>query len=179
MIGCVKSDYARLVKTEISKNVINDTLILGLKLGNSKQDFFDTCWKLNNQGVIMQGPKNEFVQYDLPFAKKDSVNPKITLLFYGIFNGDKIMTGLKMKFYYEAWSLWNRSLQSDKLLPVVKDSLLNWFPGNRFIPVNLKKDDKQVLVKVDGNRRIIIKPIKDNREIDVQIDDLRFKKEFE
>ena len=86
------------------------------------------------------------------------------------------MTGLDMKFYYDAWSLWNKSLHADQLVPVVQDSLMAWYPGNEFIEVTLKKSNKQVFVKVDGNRQILIETPNDTREVDVRIDDLRFTK---
>ena len=81
---------------------------------------------------------------------------------------------MDMKFRYVAWSLWNKSLQSDKLVPVVKDSLKTWFPGNDFIVIPAKKTKGEIHVKIDGNRRILIEPITDSRTVDVRIDDLRY-----
>jgi len=174
--SCKKSEYAELVSRELDKNIVNDSLLFGLKLGDTKQQFFDICWQLNKDKVIRQGPKNDFVMYKLPTSNPDDVKNKITLLFYGIFNNEKTMTGLDMKFYYDAWSLWNKSLHAEQLIPVVQDSLMSWYPGNEFIPVTLKKSNKQVFVKVDGNRQILIEAPSDTREVDVRIDDLRFTK---
>ena len=53
---------------------------------------------------------------------------------------------------------------------------MTWYPGNEFIEVTLKKSNKQVFVKVDGNRQILIETPNDTREVDVRIDDLRFTK---
>ncbi len=176
MQSCKKSEYAELVSRELDKNIVNDSLFFGLRLGESQQQFYDICWQLNKDKVIRQGPKNDFVMYKLPTSEQDSVKNKITLLFYGIFNNQKIMTGLDMKFYYDAWALWNKSLHAEQLIPVVQDSLMAWYPGNEFIPVTLKKSNKQVYVKVDGNRQILIEAPTDTREVDVRIDDLRFTK---
>lgn len=173
LISCNKSDYTKLVKSEMSKNIEHDSLFLGMTFGQTKQEFFDKCWKLNSQGLVMQGPNNQFVAYNLPLKKGDSLTKSIRMLFYGIFDEKKIMTGMNLQFSYNAWSLWNKSLQPDKLVPVVQDTLIKWFPGNDFLKVNIKKNEKDLLVKVDGNRRIIIKPIDDNREVKVRIDDLR------
>lgn len=174
--SCKKSKYAELVKRELDKNIVNDSLIFGLKLGDPQQRFFDICWQLNKDKVIRQGPKNDFVMYKLPTTEHDSVQNKITLLFYGIFNNKKVMTGLDMKFYYDAWSLWNESFHASELIPVVQDTLMSWYPGNDFIEVTLKKSNKKVYVKVDGNRQILIESPNDTREVDVRIDDLRFTK---
>ena len=173
-ISCKRSEYAELVKAETAKNIVNDSLVFGMKFGDTKQEFFDLCWKLNNQKIITHGPNNNFVQYDLPLKEGDSSIYATTMLFYGIFDEENIMRGMDMQFSYVAWSLWNNSLKADKLVPVVKDSLLAWFPGNDFIHVTPKKSDKEILVKVDGNRRIIIEPLKNDKDVDVRIDDLRF-----
>ena len=147
---------------------------LELKFGQTRKLFYDQCWKLNNKKIITQGTSNKFVQYQLPMKEGDTTKNAIAMLFYGIFNNEKIMTGMDMKFHYVGWSLWNKSLQSDKLVPVVKDSLKSWFPGNDFILVSAKKTKGEIHVKVDGNRRIIIEPLEDSREVDVRIDDLRY-----
>ncbi len=173
-MSCEKSEYAKLVKREMDKNIANDSLIFGMKFGQTRKLFFDQCWKLNNKKIINQSSSNKFVAYKLPMAKEDSTKNAITMLFYGIFNKQKIMTGMDMKFHYIGWSLWNKSLQSDKLLPVVKDSLKSWFPGNDFITVPAKKTKGEIYIKVDGNRRIVIEPLKDSREVDVRIDDLKY-----
>lgn len=173
-VSCNKSEYTKLVKNEMAKNIVNDSLIFGMKFGQTRKLFFDQCWKLNNQKIINQGSSNNFVEYQLPMKVGDSTKNPITLLFYGIFNEKKIMTGMDMKFRYVAWSLWNKSLQSDMLIPVVKDSLKSWFPGNDFIVVPAKKTKGEIHVKIDGNRRILIEPIADSRTVDVRIDDLRY-----
>lgn len=81
LVSCTESKYSKLVKTEMSKNIVNDSLLFGMKFGDSKQDFYDKCWKLNNEGIIMQGPSNEFVRYDLPIKEDDSSTYAITMLF--------------------------------------------------------------------------------------------------
>ncbi len=173
-VSCNKSEYDKLVNNEMAKNIVNDSLIFGMKFGQTRKLFYDQCWKLNNQKIINQGSSNNFVEYQLPMKESDSTKSPITMLFYGIFNKKKIMTGMDMKFHYVAWSLWNKSLQSDKLVPIVKDSLKSWFPGNDFIVVPAKKTKREIHVKIDGNRRILIEPIADSKTVDVRIDDLRY-----
>lgn len=172
--SCYESEYSQLVKEELGKETVNDTLFLGLKFGIKKQDFFDKCWELNNKQIIGHSASNNFVKYQLPTKKKDSTVSNINMLFYGIFNEEKIMTGMDLKFYYESWALWNKFYHADQLLPVIKDSLLHWYPGNDFVLVPIKKNQKKVLVKIDGNRRIIIEPLENNKEINARIDDLRY-----
>jgi len=174
LASCSESKYSKLVKTEMDKNVVNDSLLFGMKFGDTRQDFYDQCWKLNNEKIITHGSSNEFVQYDLPLKEGESSIYAIRMLFYGIFDKEKIMRGMDMRFSYIAWSLWNESLHADKLIPIVKDSLQSWYPGNDFIQVITKKTKKKIFVKIDGNRRIIIEPLNNNKDVDVRIDDLRF-----
>src|SRR5680860_805684 len=172
--NCSNSEYSKLVEREMASGAVYDSLLFGMKFGQEKQEFFRRCWQLNQQGIISNGPESTSVKYELPFSEDIPPNKGITLLFFGDFNEDKIMTGMDFDFYYNAWSIWNKSLQSDKLLPVVMDSLKKWYPGNDFIKVPLKNDSLELLVKVDGNRRIIISPLNDNRMVRAKIDDLRY-----
>ncbi len=174
IIGCNQSEYTKLIKSEMSKNIVHDTLFFGMNFGQSKREFFDKCWKLNAKGLVSHGPSNDFVRHDLPLKEGMDMTQSIRMLFYGIFNEEKIMTGMNLQYSYNAWSLWNKSLQPEKLVPVVKDTIMKWFPGNDFIKVKIDKNEKDLWVKVDGNRRIIIKPIDDKREVKVRIDDLRY-----
>jgi hypothetical protein len=172
--SCSETDYTKLVKSEMAKKTINDSLFLGMKFGITKQDFFDRCWELNNKRLISHSSSNNFVKYQLPIKENDSTAKIMNMLFYGIFNEDKVMTGMDLKFTYDAWALWNKSHHADVLLPAIKDSLLHWYPGNDFISVPLKKNQKEMLVKIDGNRRIIIEPLENNQEVNARIDDLRY-----
>jgi len=173
LTGCSESKYSKLVKTEISKNKINDSLFLGLKLGQSQKKFFDICWKLN-QDKIVTNSEDMFVHYKLPSHEEKSTTGDMDMYFYGIFDKKKVMTGMKMRFSYKAWSLWNKAVQSDKLIYAVQDTLRTWYPGNDFLKIKMKKSEKELLIKVDGTRRITIKPIDDDEIIKVQIDDLRY-----
>lgn len=173
LISCSESKYSGLVKSEMAKGIVNDSLFLGLKLGQSRKEFFDTCWQLNRDQKVTNGP-NGYVMYSLPDKEGDSINTAITMLFYGIFNEEYRMTGMNMQFSYDAWSLWNTSLHSDILIHAIQDTLNNWYPGNDFIKVEMEKSQEELYVKVDGNRRITIKPLDDKMMVKAQIDDLRY-----
>jgi hypothetical protein len=173
VLGCTRSKYDRLVKAEMAKGIVNDSLMFGMNLGQTQKEFFDKCWKLNRDKIVTNGADG-FVMYELPEKKETGKGDAITMLFYGIFNDDKIMTGMNLQFYYRAWSLWNRSLQSDQLIQEVKTQFMDWYPGNDFIKVELKNNEGEIFVKVDGIRRITIKPLDDKRLVKAQIDDLRY-----
>lgn len=174
LVSCNQSEYDRLVKTEMASGIVYDSLLFGLKFGQTKKEFFDICWKLNKNGLVTNGPDNNFVAYNLPQKNPAQLKNAITMLFYGVFNEDQVMTGMDLKFSHKAWSLWNKNLQSDQLLMSIKDSLQTWYPGNNFITVNMPKDTTALLIKIDGNRRITLKPLDDPRVVKARIDDLRY-----
>lgn len=168
--GC-ESDYTRLVKTELRSETYYDSLVFDLKLGDTKKTFYEKCWSLNKQGLIMQGPENNYVQY---FLGPDSLATSIRMLFYGDFNEEHIMHAMDMKFAFVGWAPWNEDLQSDRLLIQLKDSLERWYPGNEFIEVDFDTEPTSMWVKVDGNRQVAMY-VSGFQDVVVRISDLKEK----
>ena len=167
LVFSCESEYTKLVKNELDSGVKNDEVFYGLKFGQTKSDFFKICWDLNKKHLVTHGGNNNYVQKMLYPQDSTKHIEKIVMLFYARFNPDDIMVAMDLKFSYEAWAPWNKDLQADKLLPVVQDTLLKWYPGNLFMKV------KNVLVKVDGNRQIELKQVSD-RDVSVLIKDLEY-----
>lgn len=168
------SEYEKLVKSELATGVIHEDLLLGLKMGQTQKKFYEICWELNSTGLINQGPSNEFVSYLIPNGEIPNEEEKVTLLFYGIFDEDKIMRGLTQRFSYVAWAPWNDNLQSGPLLEKVKEYYIKKYGGNDFIEIDLGLDEVKGYVKVDGNRQITVYR-KDVKEVAVKIEDTRYK----
>jgi len=174
ILSC-ESDYSKLVKREFATGVKNDSLFFGMKFNDTQQDFFDICKELNSKKLVTHGPDNKFVQY---FIKPNDENESsIQMLFYGIFDKERIMTGLNMRFSYSGWAPWNRQYYSDELIPKLQDTLLNWFPGNEFIKMDIKKLSKEIFIKIDGNRQIKMYSL-DDRVVTVKIEDLDKKSDY-
>ena len=168
VLSACESDYTKLVKSELASGVKNDSIFYNLRFGITKKEFFKICWDLNRRHLVTQGPSNKNVQVMLNPKDSSEALKKIKMLFYGKFNSDHIMTGMDVTFSYDAWAPWNEDLQADKLLPVVRDTLLKWYPGNPFMKV------KNVWVKVDGGRQIELKK-ESKRDVSVLIEDLEYK----
>mgnify|MGYP006893239387 FL=1 len=164
-----QSDYSKLVKKELASNVKNDTLFNTLRFGNTRKEFYEICWGLNKKGIATHGENNNYVKKYL--VPKDSVHKLkiIKMLFYARFDSSDKITAMDMKFSYSAWAPWNKELLADALLPVLKDTLLKWYPGNSFM-----KMKNGISVKVDGNRQIQIKK-ESNRDVSVLIENLEYK----
>jgi len=169
-VSSCQSQYDQTVKKEMASGRSIETLKFTLAFGDTKKEFFAKCWELNKKGLIKQGPKNQYVAYEL--KKKGA--PSITHLFYGIFNEEQKMVGLDMEFSYDGWSPWTPELQSDKLLFVAMDTLKNWYPGNDFFLLENKKLKTNTYVKIDGNRQIIVHTQGD-KDVKVTLEDLREK----
>lgn len=148
--SCFQSEYEQMVKREQSKGIRQDSLFFGIHLGDTSKDFYARCWELNKEGVIQHGPKNRNVRYNMETENGD----KIMMLFYPAFDKESKVRKMDVEFSYESWAPWNEQYKADKLLPVVRDTLETWFPGNPFIHMEFDKGIKEVWVKVDGNRRI-------------------------
>lgn len=154
LYGCMESDYTKLVKSELTKTSREDSLLLGIYFGDSRNEFYKQCFALNKKKLVAQGPSNAAVQYNF----KDSIfhdnSTPIRLLFYPRFDEENILNEMDLEFSYAGWAPWNRNYQSDKLLPIVKKLLVKWYGGNSFIYAHL--DEADIPVKLDANRRIVL-----------------------
>ena len=169
----VESEYSKLLKKELKSGKSFNDLVLGLKIGQTKDDFYEICADLNKKKLITSGARNLYPEYIL--YPKDSVEngKKIRMSFMGIFDNDRIMKGMDIRFNYYSWIAWREEYNSDNLINEIKDTLQLWYPGNNFIEIDLKLDSKNNLayVKVDGNRQITMYKI-DGRDVAVIIEDV-------
>ena len=172
LVFCCKSqsEYTKVLKRELeNKNEFND-LIFDMKIGQSRQDYFDICYKLNKKKLIVSGERSLNPELVLK-PKNDLVKgSNIKMSFNGIFNEKKIMRGMEMRFYFTGWSSWNKDLSSENLLIQLKDTLREWFPGNDFFKVNFE-NNLSTEVKIDGNRRILAY-LANSKDVAVRIEDM-------
>ena len=169
MIGCNSNSYEKTIKKELARGITIDSMPFGLKLGNSKKDFYERCWALNKTGVITQGPGNEYARHYM--EPKDEKGKRIDMLFFGIFDDYDKMTGMKMEFSYTGWSPWAKEYQSEVLKEAIEDTLMKWFPGNEFKDVDLKIEDVFASYKIEANLKFKLFKI-DDRQIGVRIEQI-------
>jgi len=175
LLSSCKSDYEKLVQSEMASGETYEDLMFDLKMGQTKKQFYEQCWELNKNQQISQGPTNENVLYLIPTEQIPSDTNKVEMLFFGIFDDDDVMRGLRQRFFYTAWSIWNKQMQSDKLIEKVKEYYQVKYGGNEFMELDLGLDGKaRGFVKVDGNRQITVYQ-KDHKEVGGRIEDLRYK----
>ena len=172
MVSC-ESEYSETVKRELQSGKVYEDLILGLKIGQTRKEFYDHCWELNKQKVISQGSGNKFAKQIILLDSTAQNQDKVEMLFYGIFDEEKIMHGMHMKFSYLKWAPWNKDYQSDVLVKKLQEKYIKEYPGNPFIEIAIK-GDINAYAKVDGNREILVYP-NTNKDVTVKIGDLRYK----
>ena len=168
-VGCFQSDYTRLVKSELAKDVRADSVLLGIHLGDTRNVFYGKCFDLNRLKLITPGDGGTYVRYLFSDSLFHDVPTNIRLLFYPTFDKNDVIAEIKIDFSYLGWAPWNRPLQSDSLEVKVKKILMHWYKGNGFVTANI--EGRETPVKVDGNRRMIVE-IRDAQSVQVKVQDL-------
>ena len=158
----------------MNTGVVHDSLIFGMHIGQTQKDFYSICWDLNKEQLISQGTGNRYAKYYVVPDSTEDPTMKMEMLFYGIFDSEKVMHGMDMKYSFTAWAPWNEDLQSDALTEYLKMKYSESYPGNDFFEVMIEKLNAVTNVKVDGNRQILIYPI-NAKDVSVKIEDLRYK----
>lgn len=169
LTSCFQSDYTRLVKKELASGIRKDSIILGLELGDSREEFYAKCTDLNKQQLITQGTSGFSV---LHFFKDSLVHQKSTeikLLFSPIFDKGDTLAGMDLDYSYVDWAPWNKSMQSDSLEIKLIRLLELQYKGNPFMEV--KSKEVPLKVKVDGNRRLILVK-KNDHIVSVKVQDI-------
>ena len=168
LTGC-QSDYTKMVKSELAKGVRQDSVLLGIKLGNTRQEFYGKCYDLNKEHLIMPGAGGNAVQYEIMDSLFHKQPTKIILQFVPAFDNKDVITNIDMKLNYPGWASGNESYQSDSLKIKVMALLMKWYGGNEF--VTAKVGEEEIPAKVDGNRRILIY-VKDKQNVQVKVQDI-------
>lgn len=169
LTGCFQSDYTKLVKKELASGVRKDSIVLGLELGDSREEFYAKCTELNKQQLITQGSGAFSVQHFFKDSLVHSKAREIKLLFSPIFDKSDTLAGMDLDYSYSDWAPWNKSAQSDSLEVYLIRLLELQYKGNPFMQVESQK--VPLKVKVDGNRRMIL--VKKNEQIvSVKVQDL-------
>lgn len=165
------SKYHALVERELATNVRNDTLLMDLRFGMNKREFFAHCWELHKKGIFSEGATNTTVHYQFErFGKEYSVD------FYPNFHEGKIVE-LPVEYKYTAFAPWNSKFSIDSLLTEVVNIQKEEY-GVDFLEIRPKDKNKgTAYVRVDGNRRISIHKNIVTNAVEVRYFDLLSKKQ--
>ncbi len=167
--SCTQSDYTKLVKSELQKGIRKDSLLLGINLGDTRDEFYGKCFDLNHDSLVTQGPNGATVQYMFEDTLVHDSITSMRLLFIPVFDEQDKIIEMNLEFSYPAWAPWNTKYQSDQLRDKVLALVMRWYKGNEFITATINKT--QIPVKIDGNRRMLVY-IKDAQNVVVKIQDI-------
>jgi hypothetical protein len=142
-----RSPYEKLLAQELATGERHDSLFYGLSLGMTTKDFFEQCYKKNQEGSFFQG------EGTVKYPMKNELPFPATMNFYPKFQDKKIVE-MPVTFIYDAWAPWNKRLFADSLQLDVKNLFEKWY-GTGFIRTEHPKLGV-AFVKIDGNRRIVL-----------------------
>lgn len=158
-----KSTYQKTVDKELSSGERYDSLFFDMHLGMNAKAFYDRCWELNKEGIIMEGGTNSTVLYNL-----EGLSDDVAMEFYPIIKDEKVqsMTGF---FHFRKWAPWNQQFYADKLILEIKEMLEEWYgPGFFEVP---SPGRGLAYAHIKGNRRIVLYYLRDER-VEMLITDL-------
>jgi len=167
--SCFQSDYTKLVKAELARGVRMDSVLFGINLGDTRDEFYGKCFDLNKQQIITEGPDGATVQYLFRDSVVHAQSTPMRLLFIPAFDKNDVIMEMNLELSYIGWAPWNEHLQADKLKESVLKLMTQWYKGNEFITAKI--DDKDVPIKLDGNRRMLVY-IKDEQNVVVKVQDI-------
>lgn len=167
--GCFQSDYTKLVKSELSKGIRMDSVVFGINLGDTSDEYFGKCYDLNQQHLVTAGPNSGTVQYLFTDSLFHEQPTPMRMLFIPVFDKNNIIIEMNLEFSYPGWAPWNEQYHSDTLKEKVLKMLMHGYKGNDFVTATIKGNDYPI--KLDGNRRMIVY-IKDEQNVVVKIQDI-------
>ena len=175
LTNCEQSEYKKLVRSELKKNVKNDSLFLNLKFGERNEDYLDKIWELNKKGIISQ-TDGEYgsVRYSLKLNELEKKVGDINMDFFPRFNDKKRLDKLTIKFSHQGWAPWNKELFSDKLIIKVLDTIKKWYKGNDFLEASNDINNKKssIFYKIDGDRQFKVY-FKEDHEVIAEVEKLK------
>ena len=149
-VSCVKKGpYREMLDRELSTGERYDSLFLGFHFDMPRKEFYASCWEMNKQGLIIQGPSNLSVEYSLD----TELDQPAFMRFYPRFDDQGTIYSMPIEFVYKAYQPWDENTSSQHLILEVKELMEQWY-GSGFIELTDSEGSRKVFVKVDGNRRI-------------------------
>ena len=166
---CVLFQSCDLRGLTSSKKV--DSLFLGIYLGMPAKEFYDHCWELNRQKLVVHGPTNQNVEY----LMKDQLDYPVYMRFYPYFYQDKIYQ-MPVTFTYERWAPWARDYHANVLLEKLIPLLEKWYGPGFKSKIDPRKG--KVYARIDGHRRMTLM-VKDEQFVQMVITHMDMEKKFQ
>jgi hypothetical protein len=157
--------------TSIGSSKKIDSLFLGIYLGMPAKEFYDRCWELNRQKLVVHGPTNQNVEYFMT----DAIDHPIYMRFYPYFYKDKIYQ-MPVTFTYQNWAPWARDYHANVLIEKLIPMLEKWYGPGFQSKVDPRKG--RVYARIDGHRRMTVM-VKDEQFVQMVITHIGMEKDFQ
>lgn len=145
--GCSSNqDYESLVRDGIESGERVDSLLLGYHFGMTREEFRDTSFAMNKQG-IMTG----FVEIEYPFHE---LKDEALMKFYPEFQDNKIVR-IPISVEYTKWAPWNEEYWPEELMIDLKEHYEEEYETT-FHQVYFPDIEEPGYVSIEGNREIRI-----------------------
>ncbi|MAC93296.1 MAG: hypothetical protein CMC01_06290 [Flavobacteriaceae bacterium] len=161
------------LKEELCKTKRYDSIIYGVKLGMTYDDFYYYMWKENIDGIFFPSRGGSMVKTNLNEGFKYPVQFEF---FPNNIEGKFIpIKEYKAFVSYQTYSMYNKEMSLDNLL----DQTLNYFEegykGNKFFKIPNNEDIfvKYNYIKIDCNRKISIVPSSALNQLNIFFEDLK------
>tara|TARA_B100001175_G_C19515050_1_gene646862 strand:+ start:10476 stop:11093 length:618 start_codon:yes stop_codon:yes gene_type:complete len=168
-----KKSYKKILKDDSCKTQRYDSIVYGVKLGMTYDDFFYYMWKENIDGLFFPSRQGSMVKTNLNEGFK---YPAQFEFFPSDIEGKFIpIKEYKAFISYKNYSIYNKGMSLDSLLDQTLRFFENGYKGNKFIKIVNKEDIfvKYNYVKTDCNRKISIVPSSALNQLNIFFEDLK------
>lgn len=162
-----KISYDEYVALELSKGVINDSIVHGVRLGMTFSEFDAYCLAMNKKNIFMPNQNGSAVRMGLV----DGFNEPVYFDFFPTASSQQNIIELTASMTYQNFSYYDKKFDIENLIHEIKYFFEKGYGGNKFISIpHDNKFLKEKYVKIDGNRKIEL-----SRNFDGQTANIVFK----
>lgn len=169
--SCVqKKNYEEVVKDELARGIRYDSIVYGVRLGMTYDEFFSYCFDKNIEGVFKPNNSGTSVKTVI----EEGYNSPVVLEFYPQSNQNNgVITIYNATLKYKEFSHYNKNYSIENLLNETIRAFEKGYKGNDFFTIpHENKLLKYNYIKIDGNRKITVKPTFGGDQLIIKFEDL-------
>ena len=168
-----KKSLERIIIKETGKNKRYDSIVYGVKLGMTPDDFYYYISKGNREGLFYPSRGGSMVK--IVFNRGFDHPVQFDFFPHDIEDKFKPLKQYKAHISYVNHSIYNKKMSLSKLVEQTVRFFEKGYKGNKFLKIPNNEDIfvKYNYVKIDGNRKILIKPSSVFTQLNILFEDLK------
>ena len=165
--------YQKLIKEETGKNHRYDSIVHGIRLGMTYEDFYYYVFKENRAGLFLPSRGGSMVKIDID--KGFDYPVQFDFFPQKIEGKAKPLKEYKAYISYKDFSTYNKQMSLNSLVDQTLRFFEKGYEGNKFYKIPNDEDIfvRYNYVKIDGNRKILIKPSSAMNQLYILFEDLK------